>query len=141
MRAPTEQIISVSRLICTGCGSETNATCNCGLEYKPKSARAKEAVEANPEKSDRAIAAEIGVSDKTVAKARKATADNSAVEERTGLDGKKRKVPSAADRIEKNCAARWKRHLNKEDEFMGLGAGLGTVWPRLLPKNVRGSGT
>ena len=45
----------------------------------------------NPEKSDRAIAAEIGVSDKTVGKARKRTADQSAVAKRTGRDGKKRK--------------------------------------------------
>jgi hypothetical protein len=26
MRATTEQVISISRLICTGCGAETNAT-------------------------------------------------------------------------------------------------------------------
>ena len=71
MRAPTEQVISISRLICVGCGSETNATCNCGLEYKPKAARAKEAIEANPEKSNRAIAAEIGADEKTVRKARR----------------------------------------------------------------------
>jgi hypothetical protein len=50
-----------------------------------------------PEKSDRAIAAEIGVSDKTVAKARRATADKSAVEKkRTGKDGKARKMPKSA---------------------------------------------
>jgi hypothetical protein len=36
MRAPTEQVISISRLICVGCGSETNATCDCGMEYRPK---------------------------------------------------------------------------------------------------------
>jgi hypothetical protein len=57
--------------------------------------RAEEAVAANPEKSDRAIAQEIGVSDKTVAKARKRTADQSAVAERTGKDGKKRMSPAA----------------------------------------------
>jgi hypothetical protein len=57
--------------------------------------RAEEAVAANPEKSDRAIAQEIGVSDKTVAKARKRTADQSAVAKRTGKDGKKRMSPAA----------------------------------------------
>jgi hypothetical protein len=85
MRAPTEQVISISRLICTGCGAETNATCNCGMEYRPKSERAREAVEANPEKSNRAIAEEIGVDEKTV---RKARADQSAPESVTGKDGK-----------------------------------------------------
>jgi hypothetical protein len=97
MRAPTEQVISISRLICTGCGAETNATCNCGMDYKPKSVRAREAVEANPEKSNRAIAAETGVDEKEVrrqrAKLEESTADMSAVEERVGLDGKTRKMP------------------------------------------------
>ena len=91
MRAPTEQVIAISRLICVGCGSETNATCNCGMEYRPKSVRAREAVEANPEKSNRVIAEEIGVDEKTVRKARGSTADWSAV--RTGLDGKTRRMP------------------------------------------------
>jgi hypothetical protein len=89
MRAPTEQVISISRLICVGCGSETNATCNCGMEYRPKAVRAAEAVEANPEKSDRAIAADIGVSPMTVNRARATVPDVTV--ERTGLDGKTRK--------------------------------------------------
>ena len=43
----------------------------------------------NPEKSNRAIAAEIGVDDKTVAKARRNSGvDNSAPEKRLGKDGK-----------------------------------------------------
>jgi hypothetical protein len=61
----------------------------------PKSVRAAEAVAANPEKSDRAIAAEIGVDHKTVSKARKATGDHSPVE-RVGLDGKVRRLPQLA---------------------------------------------
>jgi hypothetical protein len=53
------------------------------------------AVAANPGKSDRAIAAEVGVSEKTVAKARRSTAEKSAVGSATriGRDGKARKVP------------------------------------------------
>ena len=90
VRAATVHQISIQRMVCTGCGAEANASCNCGKAYVPKAVRAAEAVTANPEKSDRAIAAEIGVSDKTVAKAR--TAEQSAVE-RTGLDGKTRKLP------------------------------------------------
>jgi hypothetical protein len=51
-------------------------------------------VAANPERSDRAIAEEIGVSDTTVFRARKkTTASCEAVEARTGRDGKKRKPP------------------------------------------------
>jgi len=72
------------------------ASCNCGVDYKPKSVRAADAVKANPEKSDRAIAKEIGVSQPTVSKARKeveATDKQLSVETRTGLDGKTRKVP------------------------------------------------
>ena len=55
---------------------------------------AAKAVAAHPEKSDRTIAKEIGVSDKTVAKARKATAEKSAVAKRIGRDGKARKLPN-----------------------------------------------
>jgi hypothetical protein len=55
------------------------------MDYKPKAVRARRAVEANPEKSNRAIAEEIGVDEKTI---RKARADLSAPESVTGKDGK-----------------------------------------------------
>jgi hypothetical protein len=52
------------------------------------------AVAANPEKSDRAIAEEIGVHHSTVNEARKrSTAGNPTVEKRTGRDGKTRRMP------------------------------------------------
>jgi hypothetical protein len=85
MRAPTEQVISISRLICVGCGSETNATCNCGMEYRPKAVRAAEAIAAAPEKSNRAIAEETGLSEPTI---RRARASHDAPESVTGRDGK-----------------------------------------------------
>lgn len=84
--------ISVQRMICSGCGAEANASCNCGVAYQPKSVRAAAAVAVDPGKSDRAIAADIGVDHKTVAKARDATGENSPV--RTGLDGKTRRMPT-----------------------------------------------
>ena len=67
-----------------------------------KAARAAAAVAANPEKSNRAIAAETGLSEPTVRRAR--TASHDAVERtgavgkdlpvaRTGLDGKTRRLP------------------------------------------------
>lgn len=58
---------SVQRMSCTGCGAEANASCNCGVAYAPKIVRAAEAIRANPQKSDRAIAAEIGISNVTPA--------------------------------------------------------------------------
>lgn len=58
-----------------------------------KGKRAAKAVAAHPEKSDRALAAEIGVDHKTVAKARQSTGDDSPVEKRTGRDGKVRRMP------------------------------------------------
>jgi hypothetical protein len=74
---------------CSDCGGDRE--CDCSAPAIPKTQRAIEAVKANPEKSNRAIAAEIGADEKTVRKAREATADQSAV--RAGLDGKTRKMP------------------------------------------------
>jgi len=87
--------LSVVRLACSACGAEANASCNCGKPYEPKLQRAADAVAEHPEKSNRAIAEQIGVDEKTVRKARSSTADHSAVEEpRTGKDGKTRRMPS-----------------------------------------------
>jgi hypothetical protein len=83
---------AVQRMVCTSCGSEANASCTCGVSYAPKSARAAEAIAKNPEKSDRAIADEIGVSQPTVSRARKRT-DTDVSVPRTGKDGKTRKMP------------------------------------------------
>ena len=82
-------------MVCTGCGAEANASCNCGVAYQPKAIRAAEAVKASPEKSNVAIAKDIGVDEKTVRKARAElpTSDQSEVEKRTGRDGKVRKLP------------------------------------------------
>ena len=52
------------------------------------------AIAVNPEKSDRAIAAESGLATSPPGKARKRTASNLAVEKRTGRDGKQRKAPT-----------------------------------------------
>lgn len=86
---------SIQRLACTGCGAEANASCDCGLSYVPKAVRAAEAVRANPEKSDRAIAAELGVGRTTVQRAREELAHDGPVEDgpRIGRDGKARRLP------------------------------------------------
>jgi hypothetical protein len=78
-------------MCCTACGAEANATCTCGVAYVPKSVQAAEAIATNPEKSDRAIAAELGVGRTTVQRARKEVARDGPPEldERVGRDGKR----------------------------------------------------
>jgi hypothetical protein len=83
--------VAVQRMVCTACGSETNATCTCGAAYVPAAQRAAEAIKANPGKSDRAIAADIGVNQSTVSRARQ-SGDAPASPERTGRDGKQYSV-------------------------------------------------
>src|SRR5690242_17274979 len=83
------------RLECLKCGASAEAKCSCGVGYQHIRAgqRAEKAVMNNPEKSDRALAAEIGVSQPTVLRARRKLADtNVSVEKRIGLDGKQRKA-------------------------------------------------
>jgi hypothetical protein len=91
--APLKSAQKVVRLECSACGAEGQGSCDCGAPYLRPAERAANAIAANPEKSDRAIAAEIGVDHKTVGKVRSATGDNSPVEPRVGRDGKKRKQP------------------------------------------------
>jgi hypothetical protein len=94
---PGIQRIAV-RLVCIACGTETNAACTCGVGYKPKAVLAAEAINAAPEKSDRMIADEIGVSPTTVGKAREQLSTNWTVGEvRTGKDGKERRLPEPVD--------------------------------------------
>jgi hypothetical protein len=81
-------------ICCSKCGAKAKPGCNCGVAYVPAHVFAAKAIAAHPEKSDRAIAAAIGVDAKTVAKARKATAEKSAVAKRIGRDGKARKLPT-----------------------------------------------
>jgi len=81
-------------ICCSKCGAKAKPGCNCGVAYVPAHVFAANAVKAHPEKSDRAIAAAIGVDSKTVAKARKTTAEKSAVEKRIGRDGKARRLPN-----------------------------------------------
>jgi hypothetical protein len=66
----------------------------------PKVIRAADAIKANQEKSDRAIAAGIGVGTMTVSRARNKTAPDGAVEKRVGLDGKRRRPPAPKVEIE-----------------------------------------
>jgi|SRR5450631_1843898 hypothetical protein len=82
--------MSIQRMVCTGCGAEANASCNCGVSYVAKSVRAAQAVKANPGKSDRAIAVDLGIGHQTVGRARREShgPDGPPDDERTGQDGK-----------------------------------------------------
>src|SRR5262245_420810 len=90
-------------LRCTGCGATAKAPCGCGVEFQyiPAGQAAAKAVAAHPEKSDRAIAADVGVSHKTVERARKSSGvTNVTPTKRTGRNGveqagtKQRKLPA-----------------------------------------------
>src|SRR4029077_7963628 len=79
---PPAIVETLTRYECPKCGNN----CQCGVPYVPKTIRAAEAIKADPNKSARAIAAEIGVSRETV---RQARGDNRHLSpERTGRDGK-----------------------------------------------------
>jgi hypothetical protein len=82
---------------CSACGAEAKAACACGAPYVSAAARAIAAIAKNPEKSDRAIAAEIGVGNKTVSRAR-STVSHDTVDKRTGKDGRTRKMPRQSKR-------------------------------------------
>jgi hypothetical protein len=91
--------INVQRLACFDCGSETNATCTCGVAYLPKAIeRVAEYDQANPGQSTRQAAADLGTTSTTVSKARRA--NRFAPETVTGRDGKSYPAtkPAAAPR-------------------------------------------
>lgn len=92
MRHQTVIQMAVQRLSCTGCGAEAHASCNCGKPYVPAKQRAAEAIAANPQKSNRAIADEIGTSHTTVQRARE-EAGTDVPPEREGRDGKVYRLP------------------------------------------------
>jgi hypothetical protein len=78
---------------CSQCGKPKG--CSCDAPYVPAGTFAAK-INNDPELaklSNRAVAEKLGVSNQTVMRARKATAPNGAVEERTGKDGKKRRMP------------------------------------------------
>ena len=78
---------------CSECGAAGIAACDCGAPYMPAGERAAKAIAANPRKSDRAIAAELGINQSTVSRARPPTDAPASVDTRVGLDGKVRQMP------------------------------------------------
>jgi len=121
------QIETRTLLVCIACGKEVEAGCACGVDYVPKTVRAAEAIKANPEKSDRMIAKELGVDQKTVWNARTEQVRNdSSPEKRIGLDGKKqaakKKRPEsepASDPIRTNLSKPEKNAAKEKAEASG----------------------
>jgi hypothetical protein len=84
--APPAIKVTQQQLECVKCGARSHATCSCGVSYRPAQERVAEYDKANPGKSTRMAAADLGVSDETVRKARHA--NPLAPETVTGRDGK-----------------------------------------------------
>jgi cell division protein FtsB len=102
---------------CSKCGAERGCDCNA-----PAIKRAAAALAANPQKSDRLLASEAGVSHPTMAKARRtavATGKAFPVEKRTGADGRGRKQPaqrtrsSPAPKSQQKKLAAYKRRITE----------------------------
>ena len=94
-------------ICCSKCGAKP--VCNCGVAYVPARVYAAKAIAAHPEKSDRAIAKQIGVDHKTVALARKSVGEKSPTR-RVGTDGKRYRAtrqvtPAMADAMKARAEA------------------------------------
>jgi hypothetical protein len=81
------------KLYCSNCNARAQAACACNVSYVPAHVAAAMVVAKHPEKSNRAIAAETGISEVSIRRARNSTASNDAVDKRIGLDGKARRLP------------------------------------------------
>jgi hypothetical protein len=85
-----------TRMECSVCGKTADVPCSCGKPYVPVGERAAAYVKKHPEMSDRAIAAELGISKDSVRRARsQATGAHAPVGPRVGRDGKTRRMPAA----------------------------------------------
>jgi hypothetical protein len=80
--------ISIQRKVCTDCGAEANASCNCGKPYIPAKQRVAEYDKQNPGRSTRQAAADLGVSRETVRATRKEGDNRLSPDTITGRDGK-----------------------------------------------------
>lgn len=83
-----------TKLVCSTCGADGEGTCRCGAPYVPAVRRVTAYDKANPGKSTRQAAADLGISQSGVQKARKSGehqysgANQFAPDKITGRDGK-----------------------------------------------------
>jgi hypothetical protein len=148
-----------AQLHCSGCGAIAEASCNCHMPYVPAGEVAAKAIKANPEKSNNAIAKEIGVGETTVRRIRGSPKGEPArrirgtskdvTARRIGKDGKsypatkpKRKPERKLGaeeaymaRVEKAAAlAKVPYTGNINDEAIALAKGVATEWNELADK-------
>jgi len=79
------------RPTCTKCGAEAHASCDCGAPYVPAAIRVAKYDKANPGKSTRGAAADLGISKSEVGRARQSVVPSGTPEapgKVTGRDGK-----------------------------------------------------
>ena len=62
---------AIATLVCTACGAPGEGSCGCGAPYVSPGQRAAEAIRQNPERSNVAIAEELGVDEGTIRYQRK----------------------------------------------------------------------
>lgn len=95
-----KSVIRTFRLRCSNCGRTSEAACDCGVAYVPAAKYIAQVIAEHPElenKSNRAVAAQIGVSYETVRQTRNKSTDKKlSVRKTEGRDGKKRKATRAA---------------------------------------------
>jgi hypothetical protein len=103
--AATESTIDGAVILeCSACGAPALAACKCRAPYLPKADRAAAAIAAHPEKSDRTLAGEIGVSRATIQRARDAqVAHDEPPGKRVGRDGKHYPAKPVAEGPRLNC--------------------------------------
>lgn len=85
-------------LECSSCEAEGSGSCECGVPYVAAGTRAAQTAAEHPGMSNRAIAAQLGISEGTVRTAKKSGAQDYAPDRVIGKDGKsypaKRKKPN-----------------------------------------------
>ena len=96
---------SIQRMFCEGCGAEANARCNCGKPYVPAKQRVAEYDKINPGQSTRQAAADLGVDNATVHRARNLGVADATPKTITGRDGKTYQSKRVIDREEEHYNA------------------------------------
>lgn len=137
---PPKETRAIAMLICTACGAPGEGSCGCGAPYVPPGQRAAEAVRQSPEKSDRAIAADLGIGKDTVRRVREATGACAPVQSRIGLDGKTRKMPRKTEIPEarKTAAAHAVLDEGKPRDQVAVEFGLGSGTVQAAMERERG---
>lgn len=122
--AEVHQLFPAQLLECSKCGKTAAAPCGCDSPYLTPFERATKAIEADSDRSNSAIAADLGIAEATVRRAREAGSSKNEREEdgssgsakkRTGKDGKKYPAKKRKKAKAKKPATRRKPPPEEED--------------------------